>query len=227
MCFVCFSCVLLFVTAWTVAHQAPLSMGFSRPEYWSGLPFPPLGVSPSFSWCCRGKPAHAPGRVPRVAPPTKDVPCPPNGRDQQTPFRVVGSHKQFICMCMLCVSNIYRIHFIYWLYSINGICCHLNTVLHTLSMWICVSPFHSLLCWMWVHCVEISQSTTHSPDQDSLWTNILNVILLKSCVFKPSFVFLFLRGTFSSNSALNILSELKKKTKNLFFPDYKMNSCPF
>ena len=30
----------LFVTPWTVAHQAPLSMGFSRQEYWSGLPFP-------------------------------------------------------------------------------------------------------------------------------------------------------------------------------------------
>ena len=28
------------MTPWTVAHQAPLSMGFSRPEYWSGLPFP-------------------------------------------------------------------------------------------------------------------------------------------------------------------------------------------
>ena len=32
------SCVPLFVTAWTVAHQAPLSMGFSRQEDWSGLP---------------------------------------------------------------------------------------------------------------------------------------------------------------------------------------------
>ena len=29
-----------FVTPWTVAHQAPLSMGFSRQEYWSGVPFP-------------------------------------------------------------------------------------------------------------------------------------------------------------------------------------------
>ena len=35
--------VQLFVTPWTVAHQAPLSMGFSRQEYGSGLPFPPLG----------------------------------------------------------------------------------------------------------------------------------------------------------------------------------------
>ena len=32
--------VQLFVTPWTVAHQAPLSMEFSRQEYWSGLPFP-------------------------------------------------------------------------------------------------------------------------------------------------------------------------------------------
>ena len=33
----CFSRVRLFVTPWTVAHQAPLSMGFSRQKYWSGL----------------------------------------------------------------------------------------------------------------------------------------------------------------------------------------------
>ena len=38
-----FSHVSLFVTLWTVACQAPLSMGFSRQEYWSGLPFPPQG----------------------------------------------------------------------------------------------------------------------------------------------------------------------------------------
>ena len=36
-----FSPVRLFVILWTAAHQAPLSMGFSRPEYWSGLPYPP------------------------------------------------------------------------------------------------------------------------------------------------------------------------------------------
>ena len=32
--------VQLFATPWTVAYQAPPSMGFSRQEYWSGLPFP-------------------------------------------------------------------------------------------------------------------------------------------------------------------------------------------
>ena len=35
------------MTPWTVAHQAPLSMGFSRQEYWSGLPFPAPGDLPS------------------------------------------------------------------------------------------------------------------------------------------------------------------------------------
>ena len=38
--------VRLFVTPWTVARQAPLSMGFSRQEYWNGLLFPPLAVLP-------------------------------------------------------------------------------------------------------------------------------------------------------------------------------------
>ena len=38
--------VQLFVTPWTIAHQAPLSMGFSRQEYWGGLSFPPPGDLP-------------------------------------------------------------------------------------------------------------------------------------------------------------------------------------
>ena len=35
------------VTSWTAAHQAPLSTGFSRQEYWSGLPFPSPGHLPN------------------------------------------------------------------------------------------------------------------------------------------------------------------------------------
>jgi len=41
------SCVRLFVTPWTAAYQAPPSMGFSRQEYWSGLPFPSPGDLPN------------------------------------------------------------------------------------------------------------------------------------------------------------------------------------
>jgi len=48
------SCVQLFATPWTVARQAPLSMGFYRQEYWSGLLFsspgdlPDPGIKPEF-----------------------------------------------------------------------------------------------------------------------------------------------------------------------------------
>ena len=38
--------VRLFATPWTVAYQAPLSMGFSKQEYWNGLPFPAPGDLP-------------------------------------------------------------------------------------------------------------------------------------------------------------------------------------
>ena len=38
-----FSCVQLFATPWTITHQAPLSLGFPRQKYWSGLPFPSPG----------------------------------------------------------------------------------------------------------------------------------------------------------------------------------------
>ena len=41
-----FSHVRLFATLWTVGSQVPLSMGFSRQEYWSGLSYPPPGDLP-------------------------------------------------------------------------------------------------------------------------------------------------------------------------------------
>ena len=41
-----FSCVQLFVTPWSIAHQAPLSMEFSRQEHWRMSPFPVPGELP-------------------------------------------------------------------------------------------------------------------------------------------------------------------------------------
>ena len=46
-CLVSTSCPTLFANPWTVARQAPLSKGFSRQEYWSGLPYPYLGEIPN------------------------------------------------------------------------------------------------------------------------------------------------------------------------------------
>ena len=58
----------LFATSWPVAHQSPLSMGFSRQEYWSGLPFPSPGDLPN------------PGIEPRSPAPQADaLTCEPPG----------------------------------------------------------------------------------------------------------------------------------------------------
>ena len=58
-----FSCVQLYVTLWTVAHQAPLSMEFSRQEYWGGNAMPSArGSSQSRDWTCISYIASIAGR---------------------------------------------------------------------------------------------------------------------------------------------------------------------
>ena len=66
----CFSHVQLFVTLCTEAYQAPLSMGFSRQSYWSGLPCPPPGNLPnpgiklrSFALQVDSLPSEPPGKL--------------------------------------------------------------------------------------------------------------------------------------------------------------------
>ena len=67
-----FSCVRLIATPWTVAHKAPLSMGFLRQEYWSGLPFPsPMHACMlsrfSHVWLCDPTDSSLPGSsIPRI-----------------------------------------------------------------------------------------------------------------------------------------------------------------
>ena len=70
----CFSCVRLWATLWTVACQAPLSMGFSRQEHWSGLPFPrPADLpDPGIEPVSPASPASS-GRLSTTEPPGKPV----------------------------------------------------------------------------------------------------------------------------------------------------------
>ena len=67
--------VRLFATPWTVDCQAPLSMDFSRPEHWSGLPFPPPGnlPDPGIEHACPASPALADGFF-TTEPPGKGKP---------------------------------------------------------------------------------------------------------------------------------------------------------
>ena len=67
------SCIRLFVTPWTVAHQDSPSMEFSRHEYWSGLPFPSPGDLPnpgiepgSPALQADALPSEPPGNLPRL-----------------------------------------------------------------------------------------------------------------------------------------------------------------
>ena len=87
------SLVWLFVTAWTIAHQAPLSMGFPRQEYWSGLPFPTPGTLPDpgilhwwegqilYHWA------------------TKEAPCPPHPIPNPRSSLIFTS-RLFICIIL-------------------------------------------------------------------------------------------------------------------------------
>ena len=72
VCMLSCSVVSNSAAAWTAAHQAPLSMGFPRQEYWSGLPFPPPGdrLNPGIEPQSFASPALA-GRFFTIAPPRK------------------------------------------------------------------------------------------------------------------------------------------------------------
>ena len=76
------SCVQFSATLWTLAHQAPLSMEFSRQEYWSGLPFPSTGdlLNPGIEPVSLASPALA-GRFFMADAPGKPPCC---GRTKKT-----------------------------------------------------------------------------------------------------------------------------------------------
>ena len=77
--------VLLFATPWTVAYQAPPSMGFSRQEYWSGLPFPSPGGLPD------------PGIEPRS--PTLEA----DALTSEPPGKTLLSKLVYVCMCVFVI----------------------------------------------------------------------------------------------------------------------------
>ena len=92
-----FSHVPLWVTPWTVAHQAPLSMGFSRQEYWRGLPSPPAGDLPNPGIKLRSlmSPALAADSLP-LTPPGK-----PYSYVIKHLHRISATHHSYCCLTSL------------------------------------------------------------------------------------------------------------------------------
>ena len=94
----CFSHIQLFVTIWTVAFQAPLLMGFSQQEYWSGLPFPTPGdlLNPEIKPTSLASPALA-GEFFITVPPGKTYMC----------------VCVYVCVCMYVCMYVYTYIYIY------------------------------------------------------------------------------------------------------------------
>ena len=105
-----FSCIQLLATIWTVALQAPLSMGLSRKEYWSGLPCPPPrdlsgpGIEPMSlkSPALEGEffITSTPGK-----PPSKAYIITEHGKKQNT--HTMGTYILEICLYMECLAQTY------------------------------------------------------------------------------------------------------------------------
>ena len=154
----CFSHVWLFVTLWTVARQAPLSIGFSRQEYWSGLLCPPPGdlSDPGIGSASLRSPALA-GRffttsttweaqVPLI---TWEIP------------RISGVlcqewHQDWICIsycqsqCHSKVSNSY-----------GCLEAHLSEIMHVKCLTKCLAPHHSRnASWILASCSPITLPLT-------------------------------------------------------------------
>jgi len=82
-----FGRVQLFATPWTVAHQAPLSLGFCRQEYWSGLPCPPPGNLPDLEI-----------KLMSLAPPALQADSLPRGHQGSAKYTVTKNNSRVRCV---------------------------------------------------------------------------------------------------------------------------------
>ena len=95
----------LSATPWTVAHRAPLSMGFSRQEYWRGLPFPPPGdlPDPGIKPVSPALQANSSLLSPRGSPGATHLVLPCDGLTSATPLPSSPAHGCFqrpVCLLM-------------------------------------------------------------------------------------------------------------------------------
>ena len=112
----CFNCVHIFETLWIIGCQAPLPMGFSRQEYWSGLPCPPAGniSNPEIESVSLTSPALTPPGKPKS---TMHIPASPHcwisfpfRSPQSTEFPVLYGRFSFvICFIYTIVEYICRL----------------------------------------------------------------------------------------------------------------------
>ena len=111
MCVCVLSCVRLLATPWTVARQAPLSLRFSRQEYWRGLPCPPPGDLPNPEMESMS-PALAGGFFTTAPPGDKTQNLCPLGIYILETKTYILRPQLFVCVCVcVCVCVILVTHF--------------------------------------------------------------------------------------------------------------------
>ena len=119
-------------TPWTVAHQAPLSMGYPMQEYWSGLPFPPPGdlPDPGIKLTSPVSPALAVGFFATV-PPRKTLRVEPSWRE----LVALGKRPQETPFCLAhCEDTARRVPWVRkWVLSKHRLCQHHDPGLATLQ----------------------------------------------------------------------------------------------
>ena len=133
--------VRLFAPPWTVACQAPLSTGFSRQEYWSGVPFPSPGdlSDPGIKPMSLASPAWQADSLP-LAPPGKPR---PSSRDMEFIAQMPWS----------CIQKVCRRH--PWPHPPKGGLCHLCAQLETRDM--------TSVSNMWMQILQCPPCTTEAP----------------------------------------------------------------
>ena len=93
-------CVQLFAIPWTVAHQAPMSRGFPRQEYYSGLPFPTPGDLPD--------PGIKPTSLGSPALPGRFFTTEPFGNPKPKPFLILWRTKETTDSGTMLLTVVYR-----------------------------------------------------------------------------------------------------------------------
>ena len=172
-----FSHVWFFATLWTVAYQAPLSMGFSKQEYWSGLPCPSPGDWTHISLCLLHWQMGSSPLVPPGKPLHPSYPCSIPGQGSKIPLQgcsLLSLWDQFLL---------------------------LRRIFSRFIQIVAVSIFHSFYGWVifhWMYSPQFTYQLIHWWDSWAVPTFCLLWILLQTFLYKflCRHIFSFLLDTY-------------------------------
>ena len=171
--------VWLFATPWTLAHQAALSMGFPRQEYWDGLPFPSPGDLPdprieprSPALQADALPSEPPGKHFIHSRVCMSIPVFPIHPTFLTPLVSTHLFSMSVSLFLLCKSvHLYHFSRVHINALIYDICFSLSDLLH--SVWLSLGPFTFLQMAQFHSFLWLSNSPFYIFTTSSLYIPLL------------------------------------------------------